>query len=79
VPPPGFGPEASAVDYTLWIDWDPEDAGVRRAWASVLANLEPPMRLELAALVDAIDRGAVPPERVSVTRFAGALVNRRPW
>jgi hypothetical protein len=37
------------------------------------------MRLELAALVDAIDRGAVPPERVSVTRFAGALVNRRPW
>jgi tetratricopeptide (TPR) repeat protein len=77
VPPASFDPEASAVDSLLWIAGDPNDERVQRARAFVLAFLEPPLRQELAALIREIDGGTVSPARVSVARYAQALLDRK--
>lgn len=74
VPPPAFDPEASAVDSLLWIAGDPGDERVRRARAFVLAQLDPPLRGELATLIDRIDRGEVPPADISVAPYLQALL-----
>lgn len=74
IPPPSFDPEASAVDSLLWVAGDPIDGRVQRARAFVLGRLPPSLRGELAALIDAIDRGAVHPAHVSMAPFLQALL-----
>jgi tetratricopeptide (TPR) repeat protein len=76
VPPASFDPEASALDSLLWIAGEPNDDRVRRARAFALAQLEPPLRQELAALIDAMDQGAARPAQASIARFVRALLDR---
>lgn len=76
VPPAWFDPEASVVDSVLWVAGDSTDARVQRARAFVLAELDPPLRRELAELIARIDRGAVDPAQVSIAPYLSALYQR---
>lgn len=75
VPPPGFDPEASALDSLLWVAGDPADDRVQRAREFVLAHLEPALRHELTSLIRAIDQGTVRPDRISLSRYLQALLD----
>jgi hypothetical protein len=78
VPPPDFDPEASAIDSLLWVAGDPDDERVQRARTFVLAQLAPPLRGELAALIERLDRDELDPAHLRAAWRLGRYLEGRP-
>lgn len=74
VPPPDFDPEASAVDSLLWVAGDSGDERVQRARTFVLAQLEPPLRGDLATVLERLDRDELDPAHLRAAPYLQALV-----